>query len=106
MNAGWLEQLNGIAGRVVEQDLRAAGSGDDVVAEVHAGLAEAFDLGREVVDDEVDAVPSPGRGWLPSGMGRPAELAGPLSSRRRWPRRTSAKAGAALEMTLKPKWVV
>jgi hypothetical protein len=42
----------------------------------------------------------------PSGIARPAELVGPLNSRRRLPRTTSANAGAALERTVKPKWVV
>ena len=45
----------------------------------------------------------PGPGLAPSGMGRPAELAGPLSSSRRLPRVTSAKAGAALVRTSKPR---
>ena len=36
-------------------------------------------------------------GWSP-------ELRGPLSSSRSGPRRTSAKAGAALEIRLKPRW--
>ena len=48
----------------------------------------------------------PGSGVRPSGIGRPAELAGPLSSSLRLPRTTSANAGAALERTVKPKWVV
>ena len=38
----------------------------------------------------------PGSGVRPSGIGRPAELFGPLSSSRRPPRTTSANAGAAL----------
>jgi uncharacterized hydrophobic protein (TIGR00271 family) len=45
----------------------------------------------------------PGLGLVPSGMGRPAELAGPLSSSRRFPRVTSAKAGTALVRTSKPR---
>ena len=48
----------------------------------------------------------PGSGVRPSGIGRPAELSGPLSSRRRWPRTTSANAGAALVRSSKPKCVV
>jgi hypothetical protein len=48
----------------------------------------------------------PGRGVRPSGIDRPAELFGPLSSSRRLPRTTSANAGAALERSVKPKWVV
>ena len=48
----------------------------------------------------------PGPGVRPSGIGRPAELFGPLSSSRSLPRTTSANAGAALERSLKPKWLV
>ena len=48
----------------------------------------------------------PGPGLRPSGIARPAELAGPLSSRRRLPRTTSANAGAALERSVNPKCVV
>ena len=47
----------------------------------------------------------PGSGVRPSGIGRPAELVGPLSSSRRWPRTTSANAGAALVRSSKPRWV-
>ena len=42
----------------------------------------------------------PGPGLAPSGIGRPAELAGPASSSRRLPRLTSANAGAALRQHL------
>jgi hypothetical protein len=38
----------------------------------------------------------PGSGLRPSGIGRPAELFGPASSRRSLPRITSANAGEAL----------
>src|SRR6266446_5330746 len=48
----------------------------------------------------------PGPGLLPSGIGRPAELVGPLSNRRSDPSLTSANAGAALERTVKPRCVV
>jgi hypothetical protein len=47
----------------------------------------------------------PGTGVRPSGIGRPAELAGPPSSRRRWPRVTSANAGTADDRTVNPKCV-
>ena len=48
----------------------------------------------------------PGTGWRPSGIGASAELPGPLSNNRSLPRITSAKAGAALEMSVKSKCVV
>jgi hypothetical protein len=41
---GGLEQLDHVAVRVLQQDLGAAGSGDDVVAEPAAGGAEPLDL--------------------------------------------------------------
>src|ERR687892_1382768 len=58
--AGGLEELDHIAGGVLQQDLTAAGTADDVVAEAQAGLAESGDLGGDVADDEVDAVPAAG----------------------------------------------
>src|SRR5438132_1254629 len=48
----------------------------------------------------------PGPGLMPSGIGRPAELAAPLRRSRRSPRATSAKAGAALESSVNPRCVV
>jgi pimeloyl-ACP methyl ester carboxylesterase len=57
-----LEQLDRVAGRVIEQDLLAARSGDDVVAEGEPGGAQPLDLGFDVVDDEVNAVPATGAG--------------------------------------------
>ena len=44
----------------------------------------------------------PGAGCAPSGIGRPAELFGPARSSRRFPRFTSANAGAALVRSSKP----
>ena len=49
---------------------------------------------------------TPGPGVRPSGIGRPAELAGPASSSRRLPRLTSANAGAAVNRSAKPRWPV
>jgi hypothetical protein len=99
-------QIGHDAGGVLEQDLTAAGTGDDVVAEAQAGLVDSGDLGGDVADDEVDAFQPSGPGLAPSCIGRPAELAGPLSSSRRLPRVTSANAGAALPRSVKPRCVV
>src|SRR5262245_66669962 len=57
---GGLEELDDVAGGVLEQDLPAAGSCEDVVAEPGPRGAEAGDFGIDVVDDEVDAVPAAG----------------------------------------------
>jgi hypothetical protein len=98
-----LKELNRIPGWIVEQDLRANRSGHDVVAEMDAGGAKSIYFGRKVFDDEVVRFQPPGPGRRPSGIGRPAELLGPLSSDRKSPRATSAKAGAVLEMRVKPR---
>src|SRR4030088_2648222 len=80
--AGRLEQLDQIAGGILEQDLRTAGPGHDLVAEFDSGGAQPCDLGGEIIDDQVNAVPAAGTGPLAVRIGRPAELLGPLSSRR------------------------
>src|SRR5436309_16131009 len=103
---GRLEELNGVARRVVDQNLRAAGSAHNRVAEPQAGRAEPGYLAGDVVHDELKPIPSAWNGRRPSGSGRPAELVGPLSNNRRSPSTTSAKAGAALDRSLKPKCIV
>src|SRR5512133_2395402 len=45
---GGLEQLDHVAVRVLQQDLRTARPGDDVVAEAAAGVAEPLDLAGQV----------------------------------------------------------
>src|SRR5262245_7895699 len=69
-----LEQLNKIAGRIHQQDLRAARTGQDVVAKLEAGGAQASNLGRQIVDHEVNAIPATGPGPLAIGH-RPARRA-------------------------------
>ena len=106
LGAGGLEELDRVAGGIVEQDLPAARAADDVVAEVSpAARSRSTSPARSSTIRWMRFQP-PGWGVRPSGIGRPAELAGPLSNRRRWPRTTSANAGAALERSSKPKWVV
>src|SRR6476659_8729078 len=68
---GGLEELDDVAGRVLEEDLLAARSHDDVVAERGARGSQPLDLGADVVDDEVDPVPSSGPGSRAIGH-RPA----------------------------------
>src|SRR5919197_2596674 len=55
------EQLDRVAGRVLEQDLPDADAGGTVVAEADAGAAQGLDRRVEVSDLDQDAVPSPGR---------------------------------------------
>src|SRR5258708_4452034 len=58
---GRLEQLDRVAGGVVEQDLLAAPADDDVVAEAGAGLAQGRDHGFEVGDFDREPIPA---AWL------------------------------------------
>src|SRR5262245_60911657 len=53
-----LEQLNGVAGGVVEQRLRAAEAPHDVVAERQPGRTQACHLALDVVDEHLDARPA------------------------------------------------
>jgi len=57
-----LEELDGVAGRIVEHDLLASRPADHVAAEDDARGAKPFDLRLDVVDDQVDPVPSGGPG--------------------------------------------
>ncbi len=65
-SGGRLEDLDRVAGGVVDEYLSTSGSADYVVAEIGAGDAEALDLGVDVVDDEMDAVPASWFGLRPS----------------------------------------
>src|SRR5438034_9197349 len=58
--SSWLEQLDRVARRVLEQDLFATWSSDDVIAEGHAGGAQSGDLGADVFDEQVNAIPPTG----------------------------------------------
>jgi hypothetical protein len=57
-----LKQLDEIAGGILQQDLRSARAAHDIVAELDAGGAQPRDLGRNIIDDEMNAVPSAGTG--------------------------------------------
>src|SRR4051812_19407993 len=48
LGGGRLEELDRVAGGIVEQDLLPAGAADDVVAEAEACGAQALDLGGDV----------------------------------------------------------
>src|SRR5258708_5551091 len=55
---GELEELDDVAGGVLEEDLLAARSREEVVAERSTGAPKSRDLGIDVVDDQVDAIPA------------------------------------------------
>src|SRR5207244_4877978 len=48
-----LEQLDQIARRVDQQNLRSSRSAHDVVSKLHAGGAQACDLSRKILHDQV-----------------------------------------------------
>src|SRR4051812_27761151 len=74
--SGWLEQLDEIARRVLEQNLLTAATGDDLVAEVRTGRVQLGDEALEIVDVELDTVPAT-RLWQGSVRHR---LAGPTGA--------------------------
>src|SRR5215813_6666496 len=69
-----LEELDRIAGRVLDDDLLAAHTGDDFVPERSAGGTESADGGGEIVDLNSKTIPAPwglhgsvGHGLPPAG---------------------------------------
>src|ERR1019366_5146198 len=55
-----LEGLDGVAGGILDDDLPAAGPGDDVVAEPGAVAAQFLDSGSKVGDLDTEAIPAAG----------------------------------------------
>src|SRR5262245_31032328 len=66
-----LEQLDGIARWIVEDNLRAAGTRHDVAAKADARRTQALDFSREVVDDQVNTIPTAGGGLAAVGHRTP-----------------------------------
>jgi hypothetical protein len=64
-----LEELNEVPGWVVDNNLRAADAGDDVVPKVNSRLAKSFDRGREIGDFDREPVPAARRGHCAIGHG-------------------------------------
>jgi lactoylglutathione lyase len=83
-----LEQLDRIAGRILDQDLAAAAAADDLVA-------EADSASRSATSSCMRFQP-PGSGMRPSGVGwaAPPGPPGEFSSSRRSPRESTANPGA------------
>ena len=72
-----ITQLDEIAGRIDQQNLGAAGPGHDLVAELNTAATQPLDLGGEVVDDEMDAVPAARPRGLAIGHRSPGGALGP-----------------------------
>jgi hypothetical protein len=68
--AGGLEELDRVAGRVVDQDLLTAGAADDFVAKREASGTQPLDLGSDVVDLQVDSIPAAPRATAAACRGR------------------------------------
>src|SRR5918995_3733757 len=65
--SGGLEQLDRVAGWVVEQDLLSAPAADDLVAKARPRTAQGLDFGGQVLDLELNAVPAARLGPAPVG---------------------------------------
>src|SRR5262245_14426505 len=74
--AGQLKQFDQIAGWILDENLGAAGPGHHIVAELDTGAAQPVDLRRQVLDDQMDAVPAARARSLP--------IAHRSSGRARW----------------------
>ena len=70
-----LEELDGVARRVLDEDLPAADAGDDLVAEARARGAQTLDRRLEVVDLEREPVPA-ARARAPSRRASPGRRPG------------------------------
>ncbi len=66
-SASGLEQLDRIAGGILDQDLLATITCYDVVAERHTSLLQRLDGGDQILDFQLDAVPAAGGRNLPVG---------------------------------------
>ena len=76
LSRGRLEQLDRVAGRVVEHGLLATGARHDLAAERDAGVVQARDLGLDVVDLDDEAVPAARLGCGAVGHGPRGRAAG------------------------------
>jgi Cupin domain len=83
--ASWLKQLNEVAGRVFQQDLRAAGTGYDVVAELHFSRTQPRDLGGKIIDNQVNAIPAPWSGAGAISHRSPGRTCRPAEQEPEWP---------------------
>jgi len=92
----WFEQLDGIAVRVFQQDLLAAGANFHLIAKMEPRLLESFDAGRKVSHLQYHAVPSARFLMLSTGHGRDPDAPGPLRISFRLPFDTWANAGRFL----------
>jgi hypothetical protein len=98
-----LEELDRVARWVVEQDLLTAWTFDNVVAERQPGGPKTGDLGCDVGDNEVDAIPT-ARSWHATiGHVAPGRASRTDRSNRRLPRCTSAKAGTNAVLSENPR---
>src|SRR5689334_21728885 len=93
---GGLEQFDEVAGRVGDEELAPARSGDQVAAEGQAGFPEAGGLGLQVVDDEVDAVAA--RGLVLGGGGAGAGAGGAGEQQAQRPADHLGEAGGGAEV--------
>jgi hypothetical protein len=63
----WLEQLHQIAGRILQQDLAAARSGDDVVEKLNFSLSEGLNVALKIA--ALHNYPVPSTRFRPTAVG-------------------------------------
>jgi hypothetical protein len=63
---GRLKEFDGVAGRIVQHDLRTARSGHDIAPKRQSCFSQTLHLARQILHDEMNAIPAPG--------GRPAPV--------------------------------
>ena len=96
------EELDRVAGGILDQHLRAARPAQRLVPEADAGGSQPVGERVDVVDLEHEAVPATRRGTEPSGIGLAAEVWGPLSQSSRPSRSTIANGGPILAESVNP----
>src|SRR5215813_2376804 len=60
---GGLEKLHEVARRIAQQNLRASRPPHDLISKLHASSTQPRDLGRQILHDQVNAVPAAGSGF-------------------------------------------
>ena len=91
----WLKKLDEIAGGIEQKDLRAAWSGDHLIAELDTLVLEPRNLCGKILNYEVNAVPAAGS-WTRTVLHRPPGGTGWAAEKQ--PQRTEGYIGEGWRM--------